>query len=368
NVESGSEMRELRLVLPLKDKVFVGGHGVGVGILNRKAINYPINVTIEKPVVEPPIVLLRWTADAWWGAISSDQIEVRYRMDRAAWSQWVKQSEISIRGLSDGDHLFEIQAKDIYGIIRNDIFAAAITVPAPFYKKPEYLIPFSLLIVAIIFLWLRNVRESILHSKAMQHQRLNIANDLHDEVGSNLGSIALISQRVGRKKGIPKELREELKVISTTAVQTADYIRDIVWYTNPRYDDVISLEMRLREIASKMLTGIDVNFISDDIANLDNEVLEVRRNIFLIFKEILHNIAKHSHASKVIIEFTRHPQHIQLTVNDNGVGFDKNSVSYGNGLLSMHKRAQEIGAELQIRSDETRGTTICIIFKNGVNT
>ncbi|MFA6470318.1 MAG: ATP-binding protein, partial [Bacteroidota bacterium] len=276
---------------------------------------------------------------------------------------WIKQSEIRIAELSDGEHLVELQPRDIYGNLRDDIFRTAVTIPAPFYKKAEYLIPFLLLIGVIIFLLLRNLQDTELHSKALQHQRLNIANDLHDEVGSNLGSIALISQRVGRKKGLSRDLREELKVISATAVQTADYIRDIVWYTNPRYDDVVSLEMRLREIAAKMLTGFDVHFVSDDIAALDHEVMEIRRNIFLIFKEILHNIVKHSHAAKVIIEFTRHPHHIQLSVHDNGIGFEMNNGANGNGLLSMHKRAQEIGAELQIRSARSKGTTIRIILK-----
>ncbi|MFA6470041.1 MAG: two-component regulator propeller domain-containing protein, partial [Bacteroidota bacterium] len=128
NVETGTELRELRVVLPLKDKVYVAGHGVGVGILNRKAINYPIKIQIVQPVVESPSVLLRWTADARWGVISSDQIEVRHRIDGGAWSGWIKQSEIRIAELSDGEHLVELQPRDIYGNLRDDIFRTAVTI------------------------------------------------------------------------------------------------------------------------------------------------------------------------------------------------------------------------------------------------
>lgn len=365
--ESDYKLKELRVVLPLDDKIYVGGHGIGVGILNRNDIGFPIKINFMDPVVELDKTLLRWNVDAFWGAMPSDNIEVRYRLDSDKWSEWGTLREIVYSKLTSGRHLFEMQAKDIYGNLKVEKATAIFIVPPPFYKNILFLMIVIPLIVTIILLGYKNIRDSIRHAHIVQNQRIRIANDLHDEVGSNLGSIALISQRVGRSKSATKRMQEELSIISDTAIQTAEYLRDIVWYINPRYDNIVNLQARLREIAARMLIDTEIHFHVNDAVGNDERLVDIRRNILFMFKEILHNIIKHSAATKVDIYFDRKADSFQLLVRDNGIGFEQSSEHYGNGIRSLNKRAEEIGALLEIKTQTGKGTAISIIFANNVN-
>jgi len=368
DIESEFGLKELRVVMPLKDKVYVGGHGIGVGILNREIINIPIKVVINEPVIEKEKVFINWTVDAYWREMPSDDIEIRYRLDDQKWSEWNKKREETFNTIEYGHHKIDLQIKDIYGNIREQEHTVEFIVPPPYYKDPVYYLPFCFLLIVIVYLILRNIRSIIVHKKNIRNQRTRIANDLHDEVGSNLASIALISQRIGRKEILPDEAREDLLTITQTSLQTSEFLKDIVWYTNPRYDTFLNLEARLREIANKMLKDLSVRIEIAVNAQENKEFSENRRNIILMYKEILHNIVKHSRASIVSIRCEHTADSFLLSVKDNGVGFS-NDISYnGNGLLSLKRRSKESGAELKIISQKGEGTEIVIIFKTNLKT
>jgi ligand-binding sensor domain-containing protein len=368
DIESEFGLKELRVVLPLKDKIYVGGHGIGVGILNREKINIPVKVVISKPIAEQDRVYISWTIDAYWCEMPSDDIEVRYKLDEHNWSEWSKGRETSFLNLSDGYHRFRLQTKDIYGNIREDNFIAEFTVPPPIYKNPAFYFPVIILLSIIMYLGVKHIRSIIQHKKMINLQRIRIANDLHDEVGSNLGSISLISQRIARNETVPQDVREDLEIIRSASQETSELLRDIVWYVNPRYDNFMSLEARLREIVGRMLRHLVVNIeMTDDIRH-DEKFIESRRNIILMFKEILHNIMKHSGATTVNIRCERKPESFLLVIKDNGVGFVYDETLYGNGLQSLKRRAEEVGAELKVDSAISEGTEIRIIFKTHVTT
>ena len=196
----------------------------------------------------------------------------------------------------------------------------------------------------------------------MFDQRTRIANDLHDDVGSNLGSIALMSQRVTRFIDDKEKALTEVKVISSTALHTADDLRDIVWYINPRFDNLSGLETRFREIAARMTNEAQITFEFRDEMKDDITLIKVRRDMLLMYKEMLHNIMRHAAATKIHIQFIRRSGEIELTVQDNGVGFDKGKEYYGSGLRSLHRRAQDTEATITIRSSKGNGTSITILF------
>jgi signal transduction histidine kinase len=187
-------------------------------------------------------------------------------------------------------------------------------------------------------------------------------------VGSNLGSIALISERLGRNESLSQMIKDELTIITETSRQTSEFLRDIVWYINPRYDTFMNLEARLREISGRMLRDVDVEILMGTDNRPDEKFIESRRNIILMFKEILHNIIKHSKAMKIVIRCERNTNSFLLSVKDNGVGFDQKLVVNGNGLRSIKLRAEEVGAQLKIMSQLGEGTEVTMIFKTNVNT
>jgi signal transduction histidine kinase len=368
SAEMGMNIRELRVVLPTIDKIYIGGHGIGFRTIQRKYFGAPIKVILSKPIVESHDVHLSWEPLSFWGAVPSEQIETRYKLDGEQWSAWSTSRNLLLGGLGNGNHEFFVQAKDAYGLSHDYNAQVSFYVEPPAYLQPIYAIPFSTLLITVVVMIARYQIAQKNNKILVQNQRTRIANDLHDEVGSNLGSIALISQRLGRDETASERIKEDLSIITETSLQTSEFLRDIVWYINPRYDTFMNLEARLREIAGRMLRDIVVQIEMGENVRQDEKFIESRRNIILMFKEILHNIMKHARSTSVLIRFERKPNSFVLTVKDDGVGFGQGDRESGNGLLSLQRRAEEIGAELKIHSVKGEGTEVIIIFKNNVNT
>ena len=188
--------------------------------------------------------------------------------------------------------------------------------------------------------------------------RLRMARDLHDEVGSNLGTIALLSEVLSKN---PQSAAEEISELRRVALQTIDSLRDIVWFLDPAADNMAELALRMKETARTMLRGTTFTFISSDEADATKPSLELRRNLFPMFKEILHNISRHAHASRVAIALETTPRQLLLRVKDDGVGFDERSVRAGNGLRNLRRRAADLKGSLQLESAPGEGTQIVIL-------
>lgn len=366
DIESEFGLKELRVVLPLKEKIYIGGHGIGVGVFQKNKSKVPIKIVLEKPIIESDRVFIKWSIDVFWKAMSSDDIEMRYKLDDNGWSEWSKRRDAVFTSLSAGDHRFEIQVKDLYGQIAEGVYVQDFTVPPPLYRNIWIVGPFVIMIITIVSLMIRNTLLAEHHKKLILEQRTRIANDLHDEVGSNLASVALISQRLWKDESLPQSIRDDLAVVRDTAIQTGDFLRDIVWYINPRYDTFMSLETRLREIAGRMLRELNVQIEMSNSGIVDELFVESRRNIILMFKEIIHNIVKHAQSSMVTIHCEHSKDIFRLMVKDNGVGFHQEEMMSGNGLLSLKRRARDAGAELKISSNIGEGTTITITFHANV--
>jgi signal transduction histidine kinase len=143
----------------------------------------------------------------------------------------------------------------------------------------------------------------------------------------------------------------------------ADDLRDIVWTVNPAFDRLNDIVDRMRTIASTMLGGISHTFLAQDGLSTDRLDMEFRRNILLMYKEVLHNVQKHARATQVRILIDESPGCIAITIEDNGVGFDPASPRCGNGLNNLKGRASSIGATLEISSAPERGARVKIAVK-----
>lgn len=198
--------------------------------------------------------------------------------------------------------------------------------------------------------------------------RNKIAADLHDEIGSTLSSISLMSGLTQKQLATnqPQKAEQMVSKISADARQMLESMDDIVWTINPRNDSMQHLFTRLREYAKPLAESKDIAF---DFV-IDNEVeslslpLQVRQNVYLVVKEALNNAFKYSQASKIKVEFSGQSGNWRASVLDNGVGFDVESVNSRNGLKNMKKRAEEIGGTLVIESVLQKGSAVCLNFKN----
>ena len=215
---------------------------------------------------------------------------------------------------------------------------------------------FRTLAGATVVLCLAGIYElRLAAARRLLRLRLRIARDLHDEVGSNLGSIALLSEvnKIGGGK-------EEALEIRRIAVSTIDSLRDIVWFLDPASDNMTDLQLKMKDTARSMLPGIGFEFNAPEDTNGAKPPLELRRNLFPIYKEILHNVAKHSRAGQVEIEVQNTARFFTLRVHDNGKGFDERTIQPGNGLKNLRRRTAEMGGKIDIESQPGEGTTITV--------
>ncbi len=144
---------------------------------------------------------------------------------------------------------------------------------------------------------------------------------------------------------------------------TAESMRDIVWFIHPENDDMDKLLTKMRETANQMLEMQDFTFnIPEGGITLETD-LNFRRNLYLIYKECLQNIIKHSRAKKVKIETSEENHCLKLRVCDDGVGFDTFKEYSGNGLKNLKRRAGQMGGQLDINSVKGKGTRVELVVK-----
>jgi signal transduction histidine kinase len=219
-------------------------------------------------------------------------------------------------------------------------------------------------------------REKMVQTER-EHTRSRIASDLHDDISSTLGSIALYSESLKRQSPqLSEQQKSILERIGSLSSETLDRMSDIIWSIAPEHDSLNDLLAKIKNHAvefcsiNKIEYEIEICDLKDDLIITEN----FRRNIYLIFKEGLNNVFKHSRATSVKISILFTDGNFEMMIKDNGSGFklnealhksngifNENKVSgrhQGHGITNMKKRAEEICAAIEINSSPNEGTTI----------
>jgi len=201
----------------------------------------------------------------------------------------------------------------------------------------------------------------------LERVRMRIATDLHDDIGAGLSRIAILSEVGGQRLGTGDlRGREHMTVIAGASRELLDSMSDIVWAINPRKEHLKDLIQRMRRFASDLLSGRNIAFRFHAPEGEQDPRLgaDLRRELFLIFKESINNLVRHSSATEVEIDLGIDRRTLSLRVQDNGRGFDpalnSQAESEGNGLRNMRARAVRLGGELEISSAPGEGTTVSL--------
>lgn len=203
------------------------------------------------------------------------------------------------------------------------------------------------------------VRQRQQRRRDAQRLQEKLARDLHDEIGSNLGSIAMISSLANEPNTTPESLRADLAEIGQVAAESADSMRDMVQLLNPRTQATDSRWLTvIHRLTERLLRGLETTCEFPPHPLQLEPDLETRREIYLLCKEALHNIARHARASKAGVLVAPSEKGLLVRITDNGVGFDSASPSAGHGLGNMQERASMMGAQLHLSSQPGRGTTV----------
>jgi two-component sensor histidine kinase len=202
---------------------------------------------------------------------------------------------------------------------------------------------------------------------ALEKERTRISKDMHDEVGSSLSKISILSELAKQKADDPK-LKSDVEKISQSASEVVDNISEIIWAINPKNDSLDNLLAYIREYAAETLELKSIEYKIELPENIPayNLSAETRRNIFLVIKEALNNIIKYANATLVNITVKLMESRLEISIKDNGNGFDVNNTrKFGNGLINMRKRIEDIGGEFKLDSEPGKGTEIRFSIKTG---
>lgn len=219
---------------------------------------------------------------------------------------------------------------------------------------------FTLALLALCGIWLLMNRNRLRQRMKELELRNQIAADLHDEVGSSLSSIHMLSQ-MATQQGNESTHKDILARMSNNAKETMDKMGDIVWMIKPGETEAGSLKQRMERFAYEICSSknIEIAMQLDELDKL-KLTMEQRKNMYLIFKEAVNNAVKYSGSQKIIIEAITQNKALQLLVKDFGKGFNSSIVKKGNGLDNMQQRAKDLGAVLNIDSNINNGTTLTL--------
>ena len=196
---------------------------------------------------------------------------------------------------------------------------------------------------------------------AIEKERLRISKDMHDEVGASLTRISILSELAKKQQNEPARTQQIVDQISEISGNVVDEMSEIIWAMNPRNDTLDCFSSYIRQYASNYLesAGIDEKFLFPDEIPPRPMSSELRRNLFLVIKEALHNIVKHSGAETVNLFLLFDHNILTIEITDNGKGFvPGNKTGTGNGLINMRKRMEDIGGTFEISSETGKGSKI----------
>ncbi|MBV9209254.1 MAG: ATP-binding protein, partial [Acidobacteria bacterium] len=298
----------------------------------------------------------------------SDRLRYQYKFEGANndWSAPTDQRTVTA-SLAPGKYRFLVRAVDASG--------AASTVPAsitfiilpPVWQRRWFLVLAACFIGGIVYLI---ERYRVARAIELERVRTRIATDLHDDIGASLSQIAImsevVSQRIDRSN---EKVTEPLSLIAGTSREMVDAMSDIVWAINPKRDHLSDLTQRMRRFASDVLNARDISFHFRVPADAKDIRLgaDLRREVYLIFKESVNNLVKYSECTEAELEFRLEGEWLIIKVADNGVGFDVAHATNGNhrgmgghGLASMRRRAENLGGSYLIESEKGKGTRVTL--------
>jgi signal transduction histidine kinase len=194
--------------------------------------------------------------------------------------------------------------------------------------------------------------------------RNQIAADLHDEVGSSLSSINMLSQMATSQNDTGVNQKNILEKVSSNAKETMDRMSDIVWMIKPGETEAGSLKQRMERFANEICGSKNIQ-LSLDLSAIENIKLTMaqRKNIYLIFKEAMNNAVKYSGTERIEVKSVIRNRKLELTVKDHGSGFETSLSGRGNGMDNMKNRARESGGTLAIDSNPGKGTDVVLTIQ-----
>jgi signal transduction histidine kinase/ligand-binding sensor domain-containing protein len=306
--------------------------------------------------------------------IAPEKIQFQFRLDgwEKRWVDAYTKRVAEYNFLPPGHYVFRVRARNDDGIWGDDAASIAFIVLPHFWQTWWFYLLVTLLTVAGVtrIVWyisrrrMRQKLEVAERQQAIERERTRIAKDIHDHLGANLTRISLLSQSAYGDLDHATPAAEQLDRIYETSRELTRSMDEIVWAVNPQHDTLDSLASYLGNFAQEYLVSLGIRCRLEVPLHLPHWPInaEMRHDIFLAFKEALHNVVKHAKAREVSVYLQPHASGFNLTIRDDGIGFDPGAVperaGRGNGLKNMRQRLEKLGGYCEIHSSSGAGTEI----------
>lgn len=292
-----------------------------------------------------------------------DKLTYYYKMEGLDedWIRADKSMSVNYAHMPAGNYIFKVYCENLEGIRSPTITQMHIFIKPPFWRTWWFLSVCLFVIALIIYVVHRLRVNKIL---AVEKIRNNVARDLHDDMGSTLSTINILSSMAKSKMNSDAaKAGEYISKITDNSQRMMEAMDDIVWSIKPSNDSMQRIIARMREFATNVLEAKDMelDFFADESLFDVKLNMQARRDLFLIFKEAVNNAAKYSKATHVEINVHPEGKKLVLLVKDDGTGFDVNNAD-GNGLCNMQKRAESLSGKIDIISYDGKGTEIKLII------
>ncbi|WP_181368945.1 tetratricopeptide repeat-containing sensor histidine kinase [Flavobacterium pallidum] len=230
------------------------------------------------------------------------------------------------------------------------------------------ILAFLMIFIVILFFWRKNqqLKNVVARDKAIrdteEQERIRMARDIHDDLGSGLSKVNFLSEIILQKSAQNPEIGQHAKSVQETAAKMIGNMRDLIWALNPDNTTLNNLLARIREYATDYLEDYQIkpHYSFPEAIPTDPIAKEIHRGIFMVVKESLNNISKYSGASNAYFNAIIDRGCLFISIKDDGDGFDVAGVTAGNGLPNMKKRLESVSGFIEITSGPGIGTEISL--------
>ncbi len=304
--------------------------------------------------------------------VAPERVRFKYRLEGHD-SDWLPDDQnrrvAFYTSLRPGHYTFHVKACNNHGYWNETGAALAFYLAPHFYQTWTFYVLCAGAVIgmgwSLHFLRLKVVHkmQKLHEAAALADQRARLAQDMHDDIGASLTKIALLSEVARKSAHEPAVAEAQSQKISTIAGEVVNNLSELIWATNPKFDTLENFAAYLREYVAGYLEPTSMRWHLKFPATVPSQHLtsEFRRSLFLVVKEALHNIIKHSAATQVEVGLMAGATELQLWITDNGKGFLAEDTSpLGDGLLNMRQRVTALGGCFDLQSPPLKGTKITI--------
>jgi len=284
------------------------------------------------------------------------------------WVYTNNQRKVSYTGLLPGDYVFKIKAANCDGVWTENPFELSIIISPPYWKKLWFILAVSILILTAVFIYGRNKAYRKLTLEKIKGEereslRKKIAADFHDELGSRVTKISMMSKLLEKELSNKREdASGYIDMITENADGLFDEMREFIWELNPEQDSLSDLAYQLKSFSEQLFDKTEIAFQLTGLKEDYQEIklpMDWRQHLLRIFKEGMHNVLKHAAECKnVCLDITFNNNYLIITLTNDGKGFIPETGNRGNGLKNMRERAEKINGQLNIKSANGNGTKI----------